>query len=111
MRTKYITAFVALALFATGCTKLDENLNGQIGNTGVSSGNVAALLNASYTAMRSPYQGTYGWWALQEFPTDEAIAPTRAGDWDDNGAWRALHLHRWATDHPRISNVFRDLNS
>jgi hypothetical protein len=111
MRTKYITAFVAVALFATGCTKLDENLNGQIGNTGVSSGNVAALLNASYTAMRSPYQGTYGWWALQEFPTDEAIAPTRAGDWDDNGAWRALHLHRWATDHPRISSVFRDLNS
>ncbi|MET3115522.1 hypothetical protein AAKU52_003271 [Pedobacter sp. CG_S7] len=111
MKNKYIIAFTALALSVSSCTKLDENLNGQIGNEGVSSGNVSALLNASYTAMRNPYQGTYGWWALQEFPTDEAIAPTRAGDWDDNGAWRALHLHRWAPDHARISSVFRDLNS
>ncbi len=77
----------------------------------MSSSDVPSLLDAAYTSMRSPYQGTYGWWALQEFPSDEAIAPTRAGDWDDNGAWRALHLHRWASDHPRITSVFRDLNS
>ncbi|MCX2477906.1 RagB/SusD family nutrient uptake outer membrane protein [Pedobacter sp. MC2016-15] len=107
----YITAFVALGLSLSGCTKLDESLNGQIGNQGVSSGNVAGLLNASYTAMRNPYQGPWGWWSLQEFPSDEAIVPTRGGDWDDNGAWRALHLHRWAADHTRISDVFRDLNS
>lgn len=111
MNNKYIIAFVALALSATGCTKLEEGLNGQIENTGLNAGNVGSLLGASYTAMRSPFQGTYGWWALQEFPSDEAIAPTRAGDWDDNGAWRSLHLHRWATDHPRITSVFRDLNS
>jgi hypothetical protein len=111
MKKKYITAFVALALCATGCTKLDEKLNGQVGNSDLGAGNVPSLLDAAYTSMRSPYQGTYGWWALQEFPTDEAIAPTRAGDWDDNGAWRALHLHRWSADHPRISSVFRDLNS
>jgi hypothetical protein len=111
MKKIYLIAFTALTLSLPACTKLDEKLNGQIGNSGVSSGNVSALLNASYTAMRSPFQGPYGWWALQEFPTDEAIVPTRAGDWDDNGAWRALHLHRWAPDHGRISEVFRNLNS
>jgi hypothetical protein len=111
MKTKYIIAIAALTLSITSCTKLDEELNGQIGNQGVSAGNVASLLNASYTAMRNPFQGPYGFWALQEFPSDEAIAPTRAGDWDDNGQWRALHLHRWAPDHLRINSVFRDLNS
>jgi len=111
MKTRYLIAFTALTISLSGCTKLDEKLNGQIGNSGVSSGNVSALLNASYTAMRDPFQGGYGWWALQEFPTDEAIVPTRAGDWDDNGAWRALHLHRWAPDHGRISDVFKNLNS
>lgn len=111
MKTRYISA-VMIALFSvTACTKLDEKLNGQINDQGVGSGNVAAVLNSAYNSMRAPYQGPYGWWALQEFPTDEAIVPTRGGDWDDNGAWRALHLHRWQPDHTRIHSVYRDLNS
>ena len=111
MKRTYIYALAVSALLYTSCTKLDEKLHGQIGNEGITSGNVPALLNASYTAMRTPYQGPWGWWSLQEFTTDEAIVPTRAGDWDDNGAWRALHLHRWAPDHVRISDTFRDINS
>ncbi|WP_432714925.1 RagB/SusD family nutrient uptake outer membrane protein [Pedobacter sp.] len=111
MKNRYIIAFLALFLTVGSCTKLDEDLHGQVGDQGISSGDVAALLNASYTAMRNPFQGPWGWWSLQEFPSDEAIVPTRAGDWDDNGAWRALHLHRWAPDHSRISDTFRDLNS
>jgi len=111
MKNINIIVCAALLFSSLACTKLDESLNGQIGNEGISSGNVTALLNASYTAMRNPYQGPWGWWSLQEFPSDEAIVPTRAGDWDDNGAWRALHLHRWAADHARISSTFRDLNS
>jgi len=110
MKNRYIIAFMALTISLSGCTKLDEKLNGQIGNGGINSGNVADLLNGSYKAMRSPFQGPFGFWALQEFPSDEAIVPTRAGDWDDNGAWRALHLHRWEADHTRISSSFRDLN-
>lgn len=110
MKNKYIIAFMVLTISLSACTKLDEKLNGQIGNGGINSGNVADLLNASYKAMRSPYQGPFGFWSLQEFPSDEAIVPTRAGDWDDNGAWRALHLHRWEADHTRISSSFRDLN-
>lgn len=111
MKNKYIIAVVTMILSVTSCTKLDEDLHGQIGDEGISSGNVTALLNASYTAMRNPFQGPWGWWALQEFSSDEAIVPTRAGDWDDNGAWRALFLHRWAAGHARISDTFRDLNS
>lgn len=111
MKNRYITALVITALSIAGCTKLDETLNGEINDSGIGSENVAAVLNASYNAMRAPFQGPYGFWALQEFPTDEAMAPTRGGDWDDNGAWRALHLHKWAADHTRIHSVFRDLGS
>jgi hypothetical protein len=111
MKNRYITVVAVAALSIAGCTKLDETLYGEINDSGVSSENVAAVLNASYNAMRAPFQGPYGFWALQEFPTDEAMAPTRGGDWDDNGAWRALHLHKWAPDHTRIHSVFRDLGS
>ncbi|WP_342331607.1 RagB/SusD family nutrient uptake outer membrane protein [Pedobacter sp. FW305-3-2-15-E-R2A2] len=110
MKNSYITALMMMFLSLTACTKLDEKLNGQIDQGNVDIGDVPALLNGAYNSMRAGYQGPYGWWALQEFPTDEAIVPTRGGDWDDNGAWRALHLHRWAADHTRINSVYRDLN-
>lgn len=110
-KMKNIIILFLLVLTSAGCTKLDENLRGQVGTDGVGEGSVPALLNAAYIAMRNPYYGPYGWWALQEFPSDEAMVPTRGGDWDDNGAWRALHLHRWESDHTRIHSVFRDLLS
>ena len=111
MKSKYIFSFALVALSFSACTKLDENLNGQVSSGGVSSGNVSSLLGASYAAMIGPYQAPWNWVALQEVTSDEVIVPTRAGDWDDNGAWRALHLHKWAADDGRISGVFRDLNS
>lgn len=111
MKNKSIIGFVAVALSLSGCTKLNEDLNGQVGTSGVTSGNVASVLGASYAAMIGPYQAPWNWSALQEVTSDEVIVPTRAGDWDDNGAWRSLHLHKWAPDHSRISDVFRDLNS
>ncbi|MDY0904545.1 RagB/SusD family nutrient uptake outer membrane protein [Pedobacter sp. CFBP9032] len=111
MKNKYIFSFVAATLALSGCTKLDENLNGQVGSGSLGANDVPGLITASYTAMRGPYQAPWNWSALQEVTSDEAIVPTRAGDWDDNGAWRALHLHKWASDDARISDVFRDLNS
>jgi hypothetical protein len=109
MKNKYILICALFAMSLSGCTKLDENLNGQVGS--VSSNNVAGVLGATYSAMIGPYQAPWNWSALQEVTSDEMMVPTRAGDWDDNGAWRSLHLHKWAPDHTRISDVFRDLNS
>lgn len=111
MKNKYIISFAAIAVCLSGCTKLNEDLQGQVGTAGVTSNNVSAVLSASYAAMIGPYQAPWNWSALQEVTSDEVIVPTRAGDWDDNGAWRSLHLHKWAPDHSRISDVFRDLNS
>lgn len=41
-------------------------------------------------------QGTYrGVYDLNTFTTDEAILPTRGGDWYDGGFWQGLFLHKW----------------
>ena len=32
---------------------------------------------------------------LQEVSSDAIVVPTRGGDWDDGGIWRALQLHEW----------------
>lgn len=41
-------------------------------------------------------QGTYnGVYDLNTFTTDEAMLPTRGGDWYDGGWWQSLYLHTW----------------
>ncbi len=95
------------------CTKLDEKFNGdltaaQVGGSG-GSGSPDALLTGVYNSMRGAYQDQSEWWAAEEHTSDEAIGPTRGGDWDDNGVWRVLHLHRWDADHSFLRNTFNDL--
>ena len=97
-----------------GCTKLEEKLQGELtqeqaGGSG-GNANTAALLTGVYNSMRTPYQDQSQYWAAQEHTTDAAIGPTRGGDWDDNGVWRVLHLHRWDGDHTFLNNTFNDLN-
>lgn len=117
MLPKKITAILLLVATGIGCTKLDEKFDGQLtadqigsGGSGGGSGNVPALLNGVYTSMRGTFQGQAGVYALWEMTTDELIGPTRGGDWDDNGAWRVLHQHRFDGDHIRINEVWNDLN-
>jgi len=94
------------------CTKLDEKFRGdltaaQVGGGG--SANTDALLTGVYNSMRTPYQDQSRFWAAEEHTSDEVIGPTRGGDWDDNGVWRVLHLHRWDGDHLFLRNTFEDL--
>lgn len=48
-------------------------------------------------------QGTgRGIYDLNTFTTDEAIMPTRGGDWYDGGFWKGLYLHRWGVNNEAI---------
>ena len=100
---------ITTGIMLAGCTKLDEKFRSDL--TSVASGtvDVNALLQASYDAMRNPYQDQSEFWAAQEHTTDEAMGPTRGGDWDDNGIWRVLHNHKWDADHSFLANTFADL--
>ena len=46
---------------------------------------------------------------MSDISTDEAIAPTRGTDWDDNGAWRAFHQQKWDANNTHIHDCFNSL--
>ncbi len=113
MTRNKIIILMLFSMLLVNCTKLNEKLNGgltgeQVGGGG-SGGNVASLLNGIYGNIRGVFQGQEGIYALWEMTTDELIGPTRGGDWDDNGAWRVLHSHKFDADHIRIREVFANL--
>lgn len=115
MSRKIFIAGTALTLLLGSCTKLEERYNADItfnpaAGTGTAP-NVSNLLAAVYNSMRGNFQDQTGVFALWEMTTDELIGPTRGPDWDDNGAWRVLHNHRFDADHVRVQQVFNDLGS
>ncbi|MBV7528590.1 RagB/SusD family nutrient uptake outer membrane protein [Chitinophaga sp. sic0106] len=70
---------------------------------------VPSLLKNAYDGLQMPYQDFSNTWGMMVHSTDEAVGPTRAGDWDDNGVWRALHEHTWNADHAHIQSAFSSL--
>jgi hypothetical protein len=108
---KYKLIILSAVVLAAGCTKLDEHLGSQISAGASGGGGVTAanILAGTYDAMRLPYQDQSRVWAAEQLTTDEMIAPTRAGDWDDNGIWRVLHSHQWDPNHGYLADTYRDL--
>ena len=110
MKQKILIMCTALTLGMVSCTKLDEKLNGEINpSTAAGSANVDALLQSVYNSMRGNFQDQGNLFALGEMTTDAMIGPTRGGDWDDNGAWRVLHTHRFDGDNVHVRDVFSNL--
>jgi hypothetical protein len=101
-------ALLALLQLADSC-KINEEFQGVLTPNQLAASNASALLDGAYTAMRSPFQGATQIFALSEVTTDERLMPTRAGDWDDNGKWRSLHLHNWDANHPEVRDAFANL--
>ena len=55
-------------------------------------------------------QGTYrGVYDYNTFTTDEAIIPTRGGDWYDGGYWADLYTHKWAVDSKPLYDTWKYL--
>ncbi|MBE9510053.1 MAG: RagB/SusD family nutrient uptake outer membrane protein [Bacteroidetes bacterium] len=92
---RVIMIMFIVAAFNQSCTKLDEELYGEVtpDNFFQSEEEFISALGAAYTQ--------FGNWAagdplsLQDCTTDEMVVPTRGQDWDDGGNWRRLHLHSW----------------
>lgn len=45
-----------------------------------------------------------GVYDLNTFTADEALLPTRGGDWFDGGLWQDMFKHAWKTDNSVIKN-------
>jgi hypothetical protein len=108
-KTLGAAALLAALQFTNGC-KLNEDLQGTITPDQVA-GSAASLLDGVYLTLRSPFQGATQVFALSEVTTDERLMPTRAGDWDDNGIWRQLHLHTWDANHGQIRDAYANLGT
>lgn len=107
MKIKYIS-IIALGLIA-GCSKLDQKLNDSFAVSGNQVADVNALLNSAYNAMNNLVHNQERLFNLNETTTDEALVPTRGGDWDDNGVFRVLHAHTWIPIHVGFKGTFNEL--
>lgn len=97
------------SIFVISCTKLNETFKGEL-EEGTADVDPGALLISTYTSLNTPYQQEQRW-VMQEISTDAAMAPTRGGDWDDNGMHRAIHLHTWNPDNGYVNNTFVSLGT
>lgn len=114
-KSKYIKLSALVFLVGSvGCTKLKESYTTSVpGNavtTGLGDAGPGLLLSAAYNDIPAPFVNQDRVFSLQECTTDEALVPTRGGDWDDNGAWRVMHNHTWNADHDQILQTFNLLN-
>jgi len=114
---KYINIAAVALVFSvvTSCTKLDQKLNSSLTNSeaanALGTNGTSLLLQTAYNDVGNPYSDPGNIFALEEVAADECLIPTRAGDWDDNGKWRALHQHAWSVDGVDvILNQFNSLN-
>jgi starch-binding outer membrane protein, SusD/RagB family len=108
---KFIPLIFVIAFVNGACTKLNEKFQGDLTQSQVA-GNPStdsALLLGIYNSLGPPFEAPFDVFPLSELSTDEAILPTRGGDWDDNGVWRALHEQKWDADNNQITQCFNDL--
>lgn len=110
MNTFKIYPIICLIVAGTAfsCTDLDEQLRSEMERGSDNSVNASDLLIGAYSALNTPYHQDQRW-VLEEISTDAAVAPTRGGDWDDNGVHRAIHLHTWNADNNYMNNTFNSL--
>ena len=119
MKKLVLLSYILCGLTFLSCSKfLEENPRDQISEeeaydnaTSVYLNTVATLYN--YVGGYSDSQGLQGTgrgvYDLNTFTTDEAIIPTRGGDWYDGGFWQGLFLHDWGIENDAIQATWEYL--
>lgn len=96
-----LTLPIVLLVFGS-CTKLDQGLNSTLTNAQASNAlganGTQLLLQTAYNDVGNPFSDPGNILALEEVTADQCVVPTRAGDWDDNGKWRALKQQTFGAD-------------
>lgn len=110
---KYIVyiAICFLAISTWSCTDLEEEIRDKAEQQNIGAEDLDGLLQGAYASLRQPFINGDHWFALQVLSSDEGIAPTRGGDWDDGGVWREMHNHQWTVENSRVQFSFTALLS
>ncbi len=116
LRSAYRSVVMATAacLAFTSCS-LDEHPRDQIPEEEAYTSSAALFRNTvatlyNYVGGASDGQGLQGTcrgvYDLQTFGSDEAMLPTRGGDWYDGGLWQAMYKHSWSAGHDLPKNAW-----
>lgn len=101
--------------FLSVSCSLDENPRDQIPQESAYTSATTLYLNTVATLYNyigghkegEGLQGTgRGVYDLQTFGSDEAIMPTRGGDWFDGGIWEDMYMHSWDQGHELPKNAW-----
>jgi hypothetical protein len=115
IRLGVISFLVALPSFLVSSCSLDENPRDQISEEEVYATKDALFLNTVATlynyiggseegqGLQGAVRGVYD---LQTFGSDEAMLPTRGGDWYDGGLWQHMYRHSWTAGHDLPKNAW-----
>jgi hypothetical protein len=115
IKIKIPAVITFILFFFVSCSTLDEKLEDRLTlkqveeATAGETPDVSSLLTEVYNSLLNFNGG--GDVNMPEHVSDLLLAPTRGGDWDDNGAWRALYQHKWDADHNNLRDYFNRLNS
>jgi hypothetical protein len=109
---KLILLFGGLTLVGlASCTDLrEEALDGTIQSASSGSVDTGGYLKAAVSGLNE-FSGNGNMFALNEMSTDILAGPTRGGDWDDNGAWRQIHMQTWTKAHAHVRDSWNILLS
>ena len=117
--SRILSFFLVTRLTLFSCDKfLQENPKDKLPEEDVYNTISEVYLNAvaslyTYVGGYSDSQGLQGTgrgvYDLNTFTTDEAIIPTRGGDWYDGGFWQGLFLHQWGIENDAIQATWEYL--
>ena len=120
LRPSGVLVFLLIACLGLfSCSKfLEENPKDKLPEDDVYNTISEVYLNAvaslyTYVGGYSDSQGLQGTgrgvYDLNTFTSDEAIIPTRGGDWYDGGFWQGLYLHDWGIENDAIQATWEYL--
>ena len=108
--------FIAAAMSFSGCSSfLEENPVDQMPESEAYKNPEMIYLNTVanlYTKIGAEQEEvvwleqTEDFYDLNTFCADDAILPTRGGDWDDGGLWRDLFTHNWGVNNGLIISTW-----
>lgn len=104
----FIGFMVAGLGFATSCTDLEPEVYTEVMKDDYfkTPEQFSTLIANAYAQLAGEYGYVYreGYWALQEYTSDEVCIPTRGTDWYDNGAPLAMMKHTWVESSREVNN-------
>ncbi|WP_221394265.1 RagB/SusD family nutrient uptake outer membrane protein [Dyadobacter sp. NIV53] len=105
VKYKYLLFGCLFAVAGQSCTDLTENTYDVVPTDefGGTAGQQAALIGPIYNNLGGYFDK---YWQI-DVSTDEAVIPTRGGDWGDGGKWVRMHEHKWETNEDLFNNIWK----